>query len=108
MKILVKNVPTKYHISTVRKFDANTIPSSHVYENYAESEIGIYNVDAVRLKYFKDENNRRWPAIVGLRDKHVGRPIIFMAFLPEEDEKARNMLLAISSRLLLEDKCVLE
>ena len=108
MKILVKNVPTKYHINTVRKFDANTIPSSHVYENYAESEIGIYNVDAVCLKYFEDNSSRRWPAIIGLRNKHVGKPIIFMAFLPEEDEKARNMLLAISSRLLLEDKCVLE
>ena len=108
MKILVKNVPTKYHISTIRKFEIDILPESYVHEYYAESEIGIYNVDAVRLKYFKDENNRRWPAIVGLRDKHVGRPIIFMAFLAEEDEKARNMLLAISSRLLLEDKCVLE
>lgn len=108
MKILVKNVPNKYHINTVRKFKVNIIPESYIGDNYAESEIGIYNVDAVRLKYFRDDGNRRWPAIVGLRNKHIGRPIILMAFPPEDDEKARQMLLAISSRLLLEDKCILE
>ena len=108
MKIFVKNVPNKYHISTVRKFQANTILESYVGENYVGAEIGIYNVDAIRLKYFIDEEDKRWPAIIGLRNKHIGRPIIFTAFHPEDDEKARNMVLAISSRLLLEDKCILE
>ena len=108
MKILVKNVPNKYYINKVRKFQTATIPESCVSEYYADAEIGIYNVEAVRLKYFKDDCNISWPAIVGLRNKHVGRPIIFMAFPPEDDEKARNILLAISSRLLLEDKCILE
>ena len=87
MKILVKNVPTKYHISTVRKFQIDLIPESYVHDYYVESEIGIYNVDAVRLKYFKDEDDRRWPTIVGLRNKRIDRPIIFMAFPPEDDEK---------------------
>lgn len=109
MKILVKNVPNKEYINTVRKFQTSTFPVSYVYENYAESAIGIYEVDAVRLKYFKDDDdNRRWPAIVGLRNKYIGRPIILMAFPPEDDDKARNLVLAISSRLLLEDKCILE
>ena len=108
MKILVKNVPNKYHVTTVRKFQTDIVPESCVGDYYAESEIGIYNVDAVRLKYFKDDGNRLWPAIIGLRNKHIGRPIILTAFRPEDDEKARQMVLAISSRLLLEDKCVLE
>lgn len=108
MKILVKKVPNKYYINTVREFQTNTIPESCVGDYYAECEIGIYNVDAVYLEYFDDDSSRRWPAIIGLRNKHVGKPIIFMAFPPEDDEKARNMVLAISSRLLLEDKCVLE
>ena len=108
MKILVKNVPNKEYINIVRKFKTANFPEYCVSDNYAESEIGIYNVDAIRLKYFKDANNKRWPAIVGLRNKHIGRPIILMAFPPEDDEKARNLVLAISSRLLLEDKCILE
>lgn len=108
MKILVKNVPTKYHINTVLTFQEDIFPESYVHEYYTKSEIGIYNVDAVCLKYFEDNSSRRWPAIIGLRDKHVGKPIIFMAFPPEDDEKARQMVLAMSSRLLLEDKCVLE
>ena len=108
MKILVKNVPNKEYINIVRKFKAANIPEYCVGDNYADSEIGIYNVDGVRLKYFKDDDNKRWPAIVGLRNKHIGRPIILMAFPPEDDDKARNLVLAISSRLLLEEKCIIE